>query len=194
MSRRARASVHEATTLAKPAHRWQACRARPRCASTPTGKCCNSSPRHLHACRSSIHSPSDTCIERPSTVACRGVHVRRWTKPPRLLRLCTDGRPAEHGLGAPPRRLATAAACRVAISTRAVAASTLEVAHVHRAAFNGAMSRRALASVDEATTLATTVRRWQACRARPRCAATPAAKCCNTPYHRLHACDSGSHS
>ena len=122
MSRRALASVDEATTLAKTVQRWQACRARPRCASTPAAKCCITPSHRLHACGSSIHSRSGTCIERPSTAACRGVHLRRWMKPPRLLRLCTDGRPAEHELGAPPRRLASAATSQVAVCTRAVGA------------------------------------------------------------------------
>ena len=77
MSWRARASVNEATTLAKAVHRWQARRARPRCASTPTGTSCNSPCRTLHVCRRSIHSGGHTCIEPPSTVVCHGVHARR---------------------------------------------------------------------------------------------------------------------
>ena len=85
MSRRARASVNEATTLAKTVHRWQACRARPRCASTPTGKCCNTPCQRLHACRSSIHSPTDTCIRLAmlmhggtAMAAGRPAHGRGW--------------------------------------------------------------------------------------------------------------------
>ena len=39
---------------------------------------------------------------------CRSVHVRLGTKPPRMLRLCISGRPAEHCFDAPPRQLAAA--------------------------------------------------------------------------------------
>ena len=128
MSWRARTSVNEATTLAKAVHRWQAGRARPRCAATPAAKCCNTPCHHPHACGSSIASAtSGTCIKRPSTVACRVVLLRRCMKPPRLLRLCIDGRPAEHGPDAPPRRLAPAATAHVALCTCVVAASTQAV-------------------------------------------------------------------
>ena len=125
MSKRARASVNEATTLAKAVHRWQARRARPRCASTPTGISCNSPCRPLHVCRRSTHS----------------------------------------------RR-----------------------SHVHCTAFYGGMPKRARASVNEATTLAKAVHRWQARRARPRCASTPTGNSCNSPRRHPNVCRRSIHS
>ena len=127
-----------------------------------------------------------------STVACHGVHARRQTKPPRLLRLCIDGRPAEHELAAPPRQLAAAATAHAALCTHAVAPSPRSLER--RRVSDGRMSWRARTPVNEATTLAKAVHRWQARRARPRCASTPTGSSRNSPRRHLHVCRRSIHS
>ena len=123
MAWRARTSSNEATTLAKAVHRWQARRARARCASTPARSSCNSPRRHPHS-RSRAVSMQPRGRRVSDGRMCRGVHARRCPKPPRLLRPCTDGRPAEHELDAHPRQMPTAASAHAAICTHAVAPSS----------------------------------------------------------------------
>ena len=119
-------------------------------------------------------------------MACHVVHARRQTKPPRLLRLRTGGRRAEHGLDALPRQLAPPATAPVALRTHAVAPSPRSPKRRGTRVSDGGMSQRARASVNDATTLDKAVHRWQACRARPRCASTPTGTSCDTSRRPLY--------
>ena len=93
---------------------------------------------------------------------------------------------------APPRRASTptGTSCdspRRTLCTRDVAASAQAVTRASNHLHYGGVSWRARTSVNEATTLANAVHRWQARRTRPRCASTPDGSSCNSPPSHLNA-------